>query len=73
MQWDADLMAMYHNKQHTNQSWQSYKLLLQNDGELFVRYILAKDVEDAAWDALDVAKQFNSELIDISPHETEQT
>jgi hypothetical protein len=62
-------MAKYHNKQHTHQPLQTYELLLSSGEEPFIRYILAKDKEDAAWTALDVAKQFNSELLDISPHE----
>ena len=69
MRWDADLMAKYHNKQHTHQPQQSYRLLLSAGEEAFIRYILAKDVEEAAWSALDVAKEFNAELLDITLHE----
>tara|TARA_R100000458_G_scaffold47500_1_gene46282 strand:+ start:614 stop:781 length:168 start_codon:yes stop_codon:yes gene_type:complete len=47
-----------------------YKALLSTGEE---RFFLARDVEDAAWEAVAIAEQFNSELIDISPHETKET
>jgi hypothetical protein len=35
------------------------------------RFFLARDVEDAAWEAVAIAKQFNCELIDILRPEDE--
>ena len=65
MQWHPDLVAMYHQPQRTHQPLMTYKVVLSDE----VRYILAKDTEEAAWDALALAKERGSKLIDVIPNE----
>ena len=46
--------------------WKEYEVLLQKGDELFLEYVVAKDLEHAAWSALELSTHRNCTLKNVS-------
>ena len=47
-------------------SYKEYEVLLQNGDELFLEYVVAQDLEHAAWAALELSKHRNCKLKNVT-------